>query len=279
MANSSDWIAALLERPEVEAETSQPADAPKPLSWLPDFGAGQGGFVEGTPFARLATEPVEVPDELRDGEPQDELEDILLRALAKGETPDKSGNTVSSAPEAAPCVPTTEPALRPAPPPAPRPDPEPDPIAEAYARGEAAGRQAAQVEHKALSEQKIAIRHSLRALDQAAMDALANDLAQTVIALCSASLADFVPEPATLANRCHKAAQRLGSGAGVHMGEARLYLHPDDLALIDTASLEGWHIVGDPTAERGGLRIETKDGSVSDRPADWRRAIATAIKG
>jgi flagellar assembly protein FliH len=258
MANSSDWLSALLERPQQESA------APKPLSWLPDFGdLDSDSFVEKLPFDRVAGAPDGVPvddatEPLQDAETGDALEDILRQALTEGEEK-RFG---------------TEPTLEPAPSAEPEGDPKQDPIAEAFARGEEAGRQAAMAEQEALREQKLSLRQTFRALDQAAMDVLTSDLAETVIALCSQSLADYIPAPDALRSRCLEAAKRLGSGAG----ETTLYLHPDDLLILDKEGLGDWTIVGDPTAERGGMRLETSDGSVSDRPADWRRAIAAAIR-
>ena len=249
MASSSDWLTALFDRP-------LHGKFDKPLDWLPDLGKPTEGFVERLPFDRT---PDEVEAELTSEEPPDAdngdaLEDILRKALAEREPP------------------KSEPV------PDPRPaevEPETDLAAEAFARGEEAGREAAMAEQKVLNQQRVNLRQTFRTLDQAAMDALAADLADTVVALCSEALADFIPAPGALKERCLKAAQRLGSG----VSGATLYLHPDDLTLIDKAGLEGWTIVGDPAAERGGLRFETTDGSVSDRPSDWRRAIAAAIRG
>ena len=262
MASSSDWLTALLERPADEQEGA------KPLDWLPDFGKSGGGFVERLPFDRPAPEPEtsQPVDGSSVAETGDELEDILRKALANSEEQAASGSeaTPEPMPEATQQLESKAGS-----------EPEPDPVAEAFARGEAAGKQAAIAEQQALAEQKVSLRQTFRSLDQAAMDALAADLSETVIALCSQALADFIPAPEALKQRCQKAAQRLGAGAV----EATLHLHPDDLLLIDRADMGGWKIVGDPTVERGGLRFETRDGSVSDSPADWRRAIAAALRG
>lgn len=167
--------------------------------------------------------------------------------------------------------------IQPEPAPAPEipPEPQSDPLADAFALGEAEGRAAANAEHEALGARQMALRQSFRALDQAAMDALASELAETVVALCAQTLADYRPSPEALLARCKEAARRLGSGAH----EAALHLHPDDLALFDGEALKGWQVAADPAVERGGLRFETSDGSISDSPADWRRAIAAAIRG
>lgn len=260
-ASSPDWLTALLEQAERQATT------PAPLNWLPDFGEQKGGdFVERLPFDRSINKAGTVAaEDATEPNTDNALEDILRKALAKNED-EQAGIELSS---------ETAPSSKPAEEIQPEPAPQPDPIAEAFAQGEAQGRQAAMAEQAALREQKLTLRQTFRALDQAAMDALANDLAETVIALCSQSLADYVPGPEALKSRCLAAAKRIGSGAS----DSTLYLHPDDLRLLDREGLGEWTIVGDPAVEQGGLRLETKDGSVSDRPADWRRAIAAAIRG
>lgn len=168
--------------------------------------------------------------------------------------------------------------------PAPEPDafsppsePSPDEKALAYAEGEAAARAAALAEYEERSASEAAqqrkLQLALRALDQAGMDALAQTLAEAVTRLCSAAIADYVPEPERLLERCHAAARLLGALPG----ECALHLHPDDLELLDPDTLSAWAVVADPAVERGGLRFEGPDGAVSDTPEDWRRAIAAAV--
>ena len=162
-----------------------------------------------------------------------------------------------------------------------RPEPAPftpeplDPVADAYSRGEAAGRMAAQAEYDAERECQRGLRLTFRNLDQTAMDSLASELAETVLTLCAKSLADFVPEPEILHNRCKEASKRLGAAAK----ECALHLHPDDIALLDPGMLEQWRVVGDDSIARGGLHFEGPNGSISDGPSDWHRAIAAALRG
>ncbi|MFU7529344.1 FliH/SctL family protein [Qipengyuania sp. ASV99] len=153
--------------------------------------------------------------------------------------------------------------------------PEPDPLAEAFARGEAAGRAAAAAEHTAVQDQQRALRLSFRELDQTAMDSLAGELAETVIALCEQALSEFVPEPGQLLKRCHAAARRLGSAAQ----DCALHLNPADIDALARETRDNWRVVADDTIARGGLKFETSDGSISDGPSEWRRAIATALRG
>lgn len=174
-----------------------------------------------------------------------------------------------------------------APPPAASPDPAPAEDAtligqataqaaeaRAFAEGEAAGRAAAEAEAREAIAHARALRLSFRALDEAALDVLAQELATTVAALCADVLGDYAVDSTVLARRCEAAAARLGSGwAG-----AVLRLHPDDAASLPEGALAGWTIAGDPTLERGALVIEGSDGAVRDTPADWRRALAESLR-
>lgn len=153
--------------------------------------------------------------------------------------------------------------------------PEIDPLAEAFSNGEASGREAARAQFATEQEQQRRLRLNFRALDSAAMDSLANELSDTVVALCSAAIADFRPDPDVLLERCKAAAKRISSAAE---GNA-LHLHPDDAAQLDEQMPDHWRIVADETVDRGGLRFEGPDGAISDGPAEWRKAIAAAIRG
>lgn len=155
----------------------------------------------------------------------------------------------------------------------PAPTSDQDAVAQAFADGEAAGRAAALAEAEQLARHQRALRLSFRALDETALEVLARELSDTVIALCDQTLADCAIDPDRLLERCQEAARRLGSGAG----DAVLRLHPDDLAMLDDAALAGWQIAPDAALERGGLRLEGADGAVADGPAEWRRAIAVAL--
>lgn len=158
---------------------------------------------------------------------------------------------------------------------APPVDPPVDPVADAFARGEAAGTAAAHAENTAAQERQRGLRLTFRNFDQAAMDSLAGELADTVIGLCGQAFAEFVPDPEKLQKRCQDAANRLGAAAS----ECSLHLNPNDVALIGPETLDHWRIVPDEGIERGGLHFESSNGSISDGPPEWRRAIAAAIRG
>ena len=175
----------------------------------------------------------------------------------------------------------------PAPPPAASPDPVPaddaPPVApaaakaaeaRAFAEGEAAGRAAAEAAAREAIAHARALRLNFRALDEAALGVLAQELAATVEALCADVLGDYAVDSAALARRCEAAAARLGSGwAG-----AVLHLHPDDAASLPDGALAGWNIAADPALERGALVIAGPDGAVRDTPADWRRSLAESLR-
>lgn len=165
-------------------------------------------------------------------------------------------------------------------PPCPAPEgPAIDPLAElaarAFAEGEAAGRAAAEAEAAARGLRQRALRLAFRALDEAARDVLAQDLAATVLALAEGVLGEAAIDRAGLLARCRAAARRIGGAAGT----LALHLHPDDAALVGAGTLDGWQVVEDPALDRGALRVEGPDSSVSDGPEEWRRAIAAAVQG
>lgn len=233
------WIAMLADKAGA-AEPDEDA-APEALAAVPQTGwiaalGREEGFVEGLPIARIP-------------EPE-------LRPPSQQDTP-PGPETVLEEP------------LEPAPP----EPPETDPVEEARALGEAAGYAAAMAERDLQEAQRRKLQLTLRALDQAGLDALAVDLAATVKALCSQVLADYTPDPARLLERCEAAARAIGTG----LNECALHLHPDDIALIEPDALAAWRVVEDAGVERGGLRFERPEGAVSDRPEDWRRAIAAAV--
>ena len=173
------------------------------------------------------------------------------------------------------------------PPPVPEPESEPEPegedtpdphavaLARAYAEGLAAGRAAAEAENEALGRHQRALRLSFHALDEAALGVLADDLAATVLALCDGVLGEAAREPAGLRARCEAAARRIGGASEALV----LHLHPEDIALMDEEALAAWRLAPDAGLERGSLRIAGPDGTISDGPAEWRRAIAAAVRG
>lgn len=164
---------------------------------------------------------------------------------------------------------------------APVPSPEPSEvdhhaqaIARAFAQGEAAGRAAAQTEAAQDAARHRALRLAFRALDEAAAGVLADDLAATVLHLCDSVLGDAARDADALRVRCIAAARRIGGAAEA----LALHLHPDDIALLGEDALAGMALVPDPALEPGSLVIEGSEGTIHDGPAEWRRAIAAALR-
>lgn len=157
----------------------------------------------------------------------------------------------------------------------PEPDLAADALARAYAEGEAAGRAAAEAETETAAARQRTLRLAFRSLDEAARDALSHDLTETVQALCEAALAGAAIDKSALITRCHAAAKRIGGAAET----LTLHLHPDDIAMLEPDALTGWHVTPDAALERGSVLIEGADGAVSDGPAEWRRAIASGLRG
>jgi flagellar assembly protein FliH len=162
----------------------------------------------------------------------------------------------------------------------PSPDPEPaaaaeDALALAYADGEAAGRAAALAEAARDAARQRSLRLAFRNLDESARDVLASDLADTVIALCDEVLEARATDRDALLARCAAAATRIGGAAAA----LRLHLHPSDIEAIGAEALADWSVIADSAIEPGGVLLEGPDGAVRDGPADWRRAIAAAVRG
>lgn len=228
MANSSDWLDAVLDKAKTADGDTR--------NWLNEP-VESAGFVLGLPVARsnaLEPEPVQEPE------------------------------------KAASLSPNSEPAL------SPEPNvPQPDPAEEAYVRGHAEGRAQAEAEYENERSHRRALRLNLASLDSAAMDALASDLVETVIALCNEAISEFTVDGKTLSANCRSAATRLG---GLVNGCA-LHLHPADVELLEEGLVQAWQIVPNEGMERGSLKFESPDGSIEDGPAEWRRIIASALRG
>lgn len=146
--------------------------------------------------------------------------------------------------------------------------------ARAFAEGEAAGRAAAEADHARAMAEMQAVRSAFAALDKSASEALAQELAQTVLALCASVLGEYAIDPAPLEQRCVSAAARFGGMAGA----CRLHLHPADIALLGDEARQAWDIIPDHALERGALRLEGADGAMADGPAEWQQAIARALQ-
>ena len=149
-----------------------------------------------------------------------------------------------------------------------------DPLAEAWDEGfrtAAAQVRADMARDEAASAQ---IEEAYARLADSEAEALAEKLRETVIALCGAVLDGAGIDPDTLSRRIANALALLRRSTD----ERVLRLHPDDLALVADRLPHGLETRADPALERGALRIETAAGGVEDGPAQWREAIAAAVR-
>lgn len=171
--------------------------------------------------------------------------------------------------------------------PAPKAAPEPEakedqservsPEEEAYMRGFAEGHaQAKRAGDDAVTQEQARyreLRMAFRALDAAAMEALASDLSATVQALCEQVVGEYALDGAALEKRCEAAARRLGAGPR----DLTLTLHPENRAQLSADAFPGWRVEEDAAMAPGALRLTSADGAVREGPDDWRRAFAQAL--
>lgn len=237
MANSSDWIAAL-GRAGNSGHTSDAS--PDRAGWIAALALSEpeapAGFQEALSFApwRLAPDP----------------------AISTQPDPDPEPEPASAPPPGADSI---------------------SPEDEAYMRGYAQGHaEAARAGEDALASEQARyrdLRIAFRALDSAAMEALAQDLNATVLALCEQVLGEYAADSEALMVRCQAAARRLGAGPRA----LTMHLNPATLARIDALSLPGWTIAEDLDVLPGALRLTSADGCVRDGPDDWKRALKEAL--
>lgn len=146
-------------------------------------------------------------------------------------------------------------------------------LAEALAKAEQRGREAALAEMEAEGKLAGRLALKLKRMDEAMQEQLATRLAETVCALCEATLAPLATDPAALQKRCVDAAGMVGEG----IIDASLRLHPADIALLDPGFASTWHIVPDVGLERGSVQFDMAEGAVRDGPAQWRLALREAL--
>lgn len=163
---------------------------------------------------------------------------------------------------------------------APQPGPEDDGeepvdavLVDALADAERRGRDAALAEMAAEGARRAALKLSLQRLDAQLQEQLANRLAEAVAGLCESLLAPLAIDPEALQDRCLAAAAHIGEG----IVDASLHLHPADIELLDPDFAATWHIVADPSLERGMVEFVTGEGAVRDGPAEWRAALREAL--
>jgi flagellar assembly protein FliH len=144
---------------------------------------------------------------------------------------------------------------------------------EAYQRGFAEGHAAALAEMSEHQEHQEKVRLSLTRLEQEQAQLVQQQLAQTVGALCAATLDNTMPDPELLRSRCDQALAMLDA----QTGDGVLYAHPDDLAVLEVPENACWTLAADPALARGALRLCTSEGDLLDGPQQWREAIDGAL--
>jgi flagellar assembly protein FliH len=149
-----------------------------------------------------------------------------------------------------------------------------DPLAEARTAGFAAGRAEAlaQADAKRGIGEKFAL--SLARLDAERTETLRQQLIDTVVALCEATLAPLALDVAALARRVERTVAMFARADD----ERVIRLNPDDQAAIRGMLPSDWIFLPDPALARGALRVETPSGGAEDGPEHWRRAIAEALE-
>lgn len=147
-------------------------------------------------------------------------------------------------------------------------------LAEAYDRGLEAGLAAANKEAECQKSADRTLKLAFTALDSAARDSLCTELEETVLSLCEAVLAEHALDREALSRRCLEAANRFGEAAA----RCILHVHPEDAPALEAELRDTFQVHPDETLERGSLRLEGPDGLLSDGPAEWRRAIALALR-
>lgn len=141
-------------------------------------------------------------------------------------------------------------------------------LAEAEAQGHAAGLEAGRAEVRAEAERaRTECRALLRSLDEArAIDkaALGPKLRRAVLDLVERIVGAHVAVEPAFVNGCiTRALDTLKETSEA----ARLFLHPDDLAVIDDGSLKDYTnltLAADPELQRGSVRLEAGGGEVED---------------
>lgn len=153
----------------------------------------------------------------------------------------------------------------------------PDILAETYGRGYAEGY--AQAEHEAsariLADDRAreTLALSFTRLDATLAEDLRLRLRDTVAALCEAALGPLALDEVALVGRIERAVAMLARADDTRV----VRLHPADIALVSERFHADWTVQGDPSLERGTVRVETPTGGVEDGPAAWRLAIAEAL--
>jgi flagellar assembly protein FliH len=138
---------------------------------------------------------------------------------------------------------------------------KPAPEADAYARGHDDGRRAAEVEFAEAREAVTRLAQSLDVLRPEPTNALALLLAEAVDRLVREIIGSVDVDATLLLSRARAAAAMIGE----NVEPSKLRVHPEDVELLRGAEL-GLDVEGDPSLERGAIRLETGHGWIEDGP-------------
>lgn len=150
-----------------------------------------------------------------------------------------------------------------------------------YQQGLTEGRQAGEQQFEELRQERLTPLVALAGEFRRALDQLDDEIADTLVDLALATgrrLAGeaFDAHPEQVLARVRD----LLHEEPLFSGQPRLWLHPEDLALIDdelTAELRaaGWKTQPDATLERGGCRVTGPEGELNaSREARWEALLA-----
>lgn len=152
---------------------------------------------------------------------------------------------------------------------------------EGYQQGLTEGRQTGEQQFESLRQERLAPLAVLASEFRQALNQLDDDIADTLVDLALATgrrLAGeaFDAHPEQVLARVRD----LLHEEPLFSGQPRLWLHPDDLALIDDEltgelSAAGWKTQPDATLERGGCRVTGPEGELNaSREARWEALLA-----
>lgn len=141
----------------------------------------------------------------------------------------------------------------------PEPVVDSDPFEQGYRQGLADSAEAFAEERNQL----IALLAACEALRPEPSESLALHIAEAVETLVRLVAGEVPIDAKLLADRARLAAAMVADADGART----LRLNPDDLALVDTASLP-LDVIGDPSVKRGSLRVEDYAGWVEDGVAE-----------
>jgi len=217
-----------------------------------DPGTWQRGSQNATPNAFVAGfGPLPVPPQAKPpvAEPEEVLEECVAEVEAAPEPPPASEQAVEILP----------------------PVDEAEVFAAGFAEGERVAREAY------ASDVAACARLMARLSGSAAFDRamLRDRLRDTVLALVSQVIGECDVSPQLLGKRVERA---IGYLADV-TEPARLYLHPEDLAMIAGGLAANVAPVADAAIDRGGFRLETLSATIEDGPALWLDQLSAALDG